>query len=111
MRTRAMAKGMLYSFSRALIMPEIVLSAFARNAFIIDGMDGTVVIAPETTGAVTAVLPEGNVGKHNIAYRTFLGATPTVNTCIHIDGELPVRNHEAVEVGANDMAECPGCQP
>ena len=92
-------------------MPEIVLSTLACNTSIIDGMDRTVVIAAETTGAVTATLPEGNVGKHDIAYRTFLGATPTMDACIHIDGELPVRNHEAVEVGANDMAESPGCHP
>ena len=91
-------------------MSEIVLSTLARNLSVIDGVNGTMMIAAETTGATTIVFPMGKAVEGNIADRAFLGTTSTMDAHIAVHSKLPVRNHKAVEVSTNDMAEGPGRQ-
>lgn len=91
-------------------MPEVVLSALARNLSVVDGMYGAVVITAEATGAVPVMPPVGNGVKLDVAHGALLGATAAVDADIAIDSELLVCYHETVEISTDDMAERPGRQ-
>ena len=90
-------------------MVKIILSAPTRYAAIVDGMDGTMMIAAETTRTAAIIFPCRYTVKDNIAHRTFFGATSTMNTHVAVDGKLLVADHETVEVGTYDVAHGPGC--
>ena len=81
---------------------EIILVALSRDAAVVDGMYGTVVITSQTAGAPSVVKPCG-WGTFDIVYRTHLAALAAVGTSVFIYGELLVSNHLLVEVGANDV--------
>ena len=91
-------------------MVKVILSSFPCNLPVVDGMDRTVMIATETTGATAVMLPLRYFLEHDITDRTLLGATSTVDADVTIDGKLLVRNHETVEVGTDDVTERPGSQ-
>ena len=91
-------------------MSEIVLPAFARNLSVIDGVNGAVMIAAETTGTASVMFPLGKAVKRDIADRTILGTTSTVDANIAVHSKFLVRYHKAVEVSTNDVAESPGRQ-
>jgi len=122
-------------FTTLFAVSEIILSALAGDAAIIDGVDGAMVVATEAAGAAVVVKPigdgtgriggfgrTGGIGKTrtagaallctelDVADGTDLGALATMQAAVGVDGELAVGNHEAVEVGADDVAERPGRQ-
>ena len=91
-------------------MAEIVLAALTGYPSVVDSVDRTMMIATETTGATAVMLPLRYFLEHDITDRTLLGATSTVDADVTIDGELLIRNHEAVEIGTDDVTECPRSQ-
>ena len=91
-------------------MSEIVLPTFARNRSVIDGVNGAMMIAAETTGAATIMFPLGKAVEGNIADRAFLGTPSTMDAHIAVHSKLLVRYHKAVEVSTYDVAESPGSQ-
>ena len=94
----------------AVFVAEIILSSFARDLPVVDGVDGAVVVAAEAAGAASVMLPAGRFLEGNLAHGTFLGAASAVDADIGVDGEFLVGNHIPVEIGTDDMAECPGRQ-
>ena len=93
------------------LVPEVILSAPPRDAPIVDGVNGTVMIAAETTRAAAIIFPSRRAVELNVAHRTHLGTAATVGADVAVDSELLVCNHEAVEVSTNDVTERPGRQP
>ena len=89
-------------------MSKVVLPAFTGNIAVIDGVLRTVMITGQTIGTRTIVMPlRQPVNKGDIAYRTRLLTTATVNAAVSVNGELPVTYHLRVEVSAKDMREGP----
>ena len=84
------------------------MSAPARNTPIVDGVDRTMMIAAETTRTAAIIFPYRCVVEGDVADWAHLGTLAAVDADVGIDGELPVSNHEAVEVGADDVGERPG---
>ena len=89
-------------------MTEIVLSATAGDLAVVDGVDRTMMIAAETTGTAAIIFPCGqSLLQNDVADGTCFLATPAVGADIGIEHEFPVGNHEAVEVGTDDVTEGP----
>ena len=91
-------------------MSKEILSTLACDTSVIDGMNGTMMVAAETACAAAVMLPLRSLIENDVAYWAFFRTTPAVDTYIAVNGELLVRDHKTVEVGADDMAERPGCQ-
>ena len=85
----------------------MVLPAFAGDAAVVDGVDGTVVVTGETTGALAVMEPLGR-GALDIVDRADLRTLATLDADIGIDHEFLVRNHLFVEVTAYDIGIKPG---
>jgi hypothetical protein len=81
---------------------EVILVALSRDAAIVNGMYGTVVITSQTAGTLSVVQPRGR-RTCDIVYRTHLAALAAAGAYVFIDGELLVSNHLLVEVSANDV--------
>ena len=88
-------------------MSEVVLSAFAGDWSVVDGVDGTMMIAAETTCTAAIVFPFGRFAECYVADRTHLRTFPAVDADVGIDGKFLVGYHEAVEIGSDDVAEGP----
>lgn len=88
---------------------EIILSAFTGDVAIVDGMNGTVMIAGEAAGAVAVAAPYGEfVGAEgDVACWTDFGAQTAVKADIGVNTERLIGNHEAVEEAADDVGESP----
>ena len=67
-------------------------------------------IAAETTRTAAIIFPLGHLVEFDIVRRTCLGTQAAMQADVSIDRELIVGNHEAVEVGTDDVAECPRSQ-
>ena len=80
----------------------MILSAFASDGTIVDGMDGTIVVTGKTTGTLTVVEPLGR-GALDIIDRTDLRTLATLDTDIGIDHKLLVSNHPLVEIATDDI--------
>ena len=93
--------------SEGLSVSEVILSAFAGDLSVVDGVDGTMMITAETTCAAAVVFPLGCFAKYDVTDRTHLGTFATMDADVGIDGEFLVGYHEAVEVSPNDVAEGP----
>ena len=78
---------------------EIVLSTAAGDGAVVDGMNRTVVVTGETTGAFAVVEPFGRSAS-DIVNRTDFRTLATFDTHIIIDHELPVSYHPLVEIAA-----------
>ena len=91
-------------------MSEIVLSALTGDASVVNGVDGTVVVAAETAGAATVALPFRGAVVDDVANGAVLGTTAAVDADIVVDGKLLISNHESVEISTYDVAERPGRQ-
>ena len=79
-----------------------VLSTAAGDGTVVDGVDGTVVVTGEATGALAVVEPFWR-GASNIVDRTDLRTLATLDADISIDHELPVCYHPLVEIAAYDI--------
>ena len=90
-----------------LTVSEVILSAFAGDLAVVDGVDGTMVIAAETTCAAVIIFPFGCFVKLYVADRAYLRTFATVDADIGIDGKFLVGDHEAVEICSDDVAEGP----
>ena len=84
------------------LINKVILSAFAGNGTIVDGMDGTIVVTGKTAGTLTVVEPLGR-GALDIINRTDLRALATLDTDIGIDHKLLVSNHPLVEIATDDI--------
>ena len=91
-------------------MSKVVLSAATGDLSVVDGVNGTVVVAAETAGTAAVVLPGGCTVERDVAHGTFFGASSAVGANVAVDSKLPVGYHETVEVGADHVGECPGHQ-
>ena len=78
---------------------EIVLSTAAGDGAVVDGMNRTVVVTGETTGAFAVVEPFGRSAS-DIVNRTDFRTLATFDTHIIINHELPVSYHPLVEIAA-----------
>lgn len=89
-------------------MTEIILSTAAGNLAVIDGVLRAMVIASQTAGAATVMVPYGEaVGQRNVARGTHLLALATMDASLAVDIELPVRHHLTVEIATHHMAHHP----
>ena len=92
-----------------IVFPEIILSATTRDATVVDGMTGTMVITGETRGAAAVVMPlRLAVGERHIAYRTGFDTLTTTYATGSIGTELLVGDHDTIEKTANDVRQQPG---
>ena len=91
-------------------MSKVILPTLTGYASVVDCVDGTVMIAAETTSTAAIIFPFWYFVEDNVIYRTLFGTATTVYADITIYSEFLVSNHEAVEVGSYDMTERPGCQ-
>ena len=92
-------------------MSEVILSTLSGDTSVVDGVNRTMMIAAETTCAAAIMFPFRNTVKDNVIDRALFGTTATMCADVAVDGELLVAYHEAVEVGPDDVTECPRCQP
>ena len=90
-----------------LTVSEVILSTFAGDLAVVDGVDGTMVIAAETTCAAVIIFPFGCFVKLYVADGTHLRTFATVDADVGIDGKFLVGDHEAVEICSDDVAEGP----
>jgi hypothetical protein len=81
---------------------KVILSSGTGDFTIVDGVDGTMVIAGQTTGAA-ALMEPGRRRACDIVHRTDLGALSTTDAHIIIHHELAVCNHVFVEIATNDI--------
>jgi len=100
-----------------LFVAEVVLATFAGNLAVVDGMLRTMVVASQTVGTGSVVVPGGELlaagflgFQRDIARRTRLYTLPAMDAGTGVHGELLVRYHLAVEVRTDDMGEGPGKQ-
>ena len=84
------------------LINKVILSAFAGNGTIVDGVDGTMVVTGKTAGTLTVVEPLGR-GALDIIDRTDLRTLATLDTDIGIDHKLLVSNHPLVEIATDDI--------
>ena len=94
-----------------LTVSEVILSAFAGDLAVVDGVDGTMVIAAETTCAAVIIFPFGCFVKLYVADGTHLQTFATVDADVGIDGKFLVGDHEAVEICSDDVAKGPWSEP
>ena len=80
----------------------MVLSAFAGDGAVVDGVDRAVMVTGETTGTTAVMEPLGRSAL-NIIDRTDLRTLATLNAEIGIDHELLIRNHPFVEITSDDI--------
>ena len=90
-----------------LMVSEVILSAFAGDLAVVDGVDGTMVIAAETTCAAVIIFPFGRFAKYDVTDRAYLRTFATVDADVGIDGKFLVGDHEAVEICSDDVAKGP----
>ena len=64
-------------------------------------------IAAETTRTAAIIFPCRNLVEYNVAHGTHLSTLAAMQADIGIDGELPVGNHKAIEIGTDDVTERP----
>ena len=81
---------------------EIILATLPRNAAVIDGMRGTMVVTRQTTGALSVVQPHGRCTFY-ISHRTYTGTQTTLDAGLTIDGKLAVGYHPTVEKRTNHI--------
>ena len=93
--------------SEGLSVSEVILSALASDWAVVDGVDGAMMIAAETTCATAIVFPFRRFAKLYVADGTHLCTFAAMDADIGIDGEFPVGNHEAVKISSYDVAEGP----
>ena len=75
----------------------MVLSTATGDVAVVDGVDGTVVVTGEATGALAVMEPLG-WGASDIVDRTDLRTFATLDADISIDHELLVRYHPLEKV-------------
>ena len=80
----------------------MILSTFAGDATIVDGVDRTMMVTGKTTSALAVMEPYGG-RTLDIIDRTDLRTLATLDTDIGIDHKLLVSNHPLVEIATDDI--------
>ena len=88
------------------LINKVILSAFAGNGTIVDGVDRTMVVTGKTAGTLTIVEPLGR-GALDIIDRTDFGTLAAFDADISIDREFPIGYHPFVKVATYDIGVKP----